>query len=80
MTPDELNRICRRTNRGMSPRWHRVFAVSYRRSKAGLPSNYHDFTWREKVYAQTGLILPLSCWLSILALGIVCTLLAVAYR
>jgi len=55
MTPDELGNLCVSITSHLRPRWHRSIGISYRRCKQGLPSNYADFTWRERFYVWTGI-------------------------
>ncbi len=55
MTPQELRTLCIGINMSKPPRWHRVFKISYMRCKANIPSNYKDFTLRQKFYVWTGL-------------------------
>ena len=54
LNTDEFVIKCRQINARLGSRWHRAFAVSYRRCKLGLRGELAAFTLKEKLYVWFG--------------------------
>ena len=55
LSTDEVVIKCRQINARLGSRWHRAFAVSYRRCKLGLRGEFAAFTLKEKLYVWFGI-------------------------